>query len=64
MTDDRPVLKLVGQDGNAFFILGLAQKAARKAEWPEEKIQQMMDEARSGDYDNLLRTMATYFQVK
>jgi len=60
---EKPRLKLVGEDGNAFIILGLAQRAAKKAVWAPEKIKLVMDEASSGDYDNLLKTMTKYFDV-
>jgi hypothetical protein len=59
----KPELVLVGEDGNAFAILGAAQKAARRAGWPQEKITAMLDEAKSGDYDHLLQTMMEYFEV-
>lgn len=49
-------VELVGQDGNAFLILGKVQKAMRKAGIAEEEIKQYYDEATEGDYDNLLRT--------
>ncbi len=58
---ERPPLKLVGEDGNAFSILGRAKAAMRRAGWPADLQQQVMDEATSGDYDNLLRTMMDYF---
>jgi len=59
----KPKLKLVGEDGNAFSILGQARQAAKKAEWPKEKIDKMTEEATSGDYDNVLQTMLKYFEV-
>ena len=56
-------LELVGHDGNAFAILGQAQKALRRAKkldlWPEIRTKAM-----SGDYDNLLRVMMEYFDVE
>ena len=61
---EKPVLELVGQDGNAFFILGKALKAARQAGWSEEQVQQFQKEATSGNYDNLLQTCMKYFEVK
>lgn len=59
----KPNLSLVGQDGNAFAIMGRAQGAARKAGWSKEQIEFVMTKARSGDYDNLLRVMMEYFEV-
>lgn len=60
---ERPELKLIGQDGNAFMVLGLAQRAAKKAGWTKEEIEKFMDEARSGNYDHLLQTCTNYFNV-
>jgi hypothetical protein len=49
--------KLVGEDGNAFAILGRFKDAARKAKWPREEIDKVLKEAMSGDYDHLLQTI-------
>lgn len=59
----KPKLKLSGKDGNAFFIMGRADRVARKAGWSSEKIEKIMEEARSGDYDHLLQTMMKHFNV-
>jgi len=60
---EKPELELVGQDGNAFFILGRAKGAMRKAGWSKELQEEVMNEATSGDYDKLLQTMMKYFDV-
>lgn len=62
--ETKPILKLVGQDGNAFMILGLAQRAAKKAGWSKEEISEFMTKAQSGDYDHLLQTCIEYFEVE
>jgi hypothetical protein len=49
--------KMVGQDGNAWAIMGRFQAAARKAKWPQEEIKKVLDEAMAGDYDHLLITI-------
>jgi len=49
-------VKLVGQDGNAFFIIGRVSAALRKAGVPEDVRKQFSAEAKSGDYNNLLAT--------
>lgn len=54
------VCRLVGEDGNAFAILGRFQKAARDAGWSPEEIKKVMDEAMSDDYDNLLRVISSH----
>jgi hypothetical protein len=60
---DRPVLTLIGQDGNAFAILGKARRALRLAgrgdEWAD-----FVAEATSGDYDHLLATAMDWFEVQ
>jgi hypothetical protein len=62
MTDEtRPSLKMVGEDGNAFAILGRAHRAARKAGMPEEQWKAIQAEATAGDYDHLLQTMLKHF---
>ena len=60
---NKPKLKLVGQDGNAFAILGLAQREAKKSGWTKEKIEKFMSEAMSGDYSRLLVICTKYFDV-
>ena len=55
MTDPTPVpLKLVGEDGNAYAILGRFQREARRCGWSPEQIKTVIDDATSGDYDHLL----------
>ena len=56
----RPVVKLVGEDGNAYSILGRCQAAMRKVGWQREQISLFQKEAMSGDYDQLLRTVVKY----
>jgi len=58
------VVTLVGQDGNAFMVLGLCQRAARRAGWTQEQIDKVINEMANGDYDHLLRTAMKYFEVQ
>lgn len=60
---DKPKVKLIGQDGNAFVLLGICQRAARKAKWSEEKWQRVRNEMTSGDYNNLLAKVQEHFDV-
>jgi len=60
---EKPNLELSCSDGNAFAILGKAQRVAKKAGWDREKIDAVMHEATSGDYDHSLQTMMKYFEV-
>lgn len=53
---------LVGEDGNAFSIMGRVSKALRRAGYGDA-VKPYMDEAMSGDYDNLLRVTAQTVNV-
>ena len=59
----KPELKLIGRDGNVFFILGSAIKIGRKAGWSEEKIEEFRKDFMGGDYDHALQTCDKYFDV-
>ena len=56
-------LQLSGEDGNAFGILGRAQKALRRAGLHDEHWDKYHTEATSGDYNKLLATTMKYFDV-
>jgi hypothetical protein len=53
-------VKLTGQNGNAFMVLGLVSKALKKAGLPTDDF---MKDAMSGDYDHLLATACDYVVV-
>jgi len=55
-------VRLLGQDGNAFFILGKVSTALKKA-GHKDAAEKYMEEATSGDYDNLLRVTMQYVTV-
>ena len=59
----KPEVQLLGQDGNAFAIMGACQQAARRAGWDKEKIDSVLSEMMEGDYDHLLRTAMKHFEV-
>jgi len=54
---------LVGQDGNAFAILGAVSKAMRRGGVANDKVKEFMGEAMSGDYDHLLQTCMKWVNV-
>lgn len=56
-------VRLSGQDGNAFMLLGLCQRAATKAGLSKEEISAFFTEAQAGDYDHLLATCQQWFNV-
>jgi len=63
MEKQKPKVKLIGRDGNAFFILGTVRKALLK-EGMEKEAKEFMEKATSGDYDNLLRVVMDYVDVE
>lgn len=52
--------KMVGQDGNAFNLMGGFTQQARRDGWDKADIDLVINEAMSGNYDHLLTTLATY----
>lgn len=63
MSKEKPELRLIGEDGNVFFILGKAVREAKRAGWAEEKIKEFQEKAMSGDYNHALFTCMEYFDV-
>ena len=53
-------VRLVGEDGNAFTILGRCGAAMRKAGYPQAFIDTFVIEATAGNYDDLLSTVMRY----
>ncbi len=53
-------LDLVGHNGNAFAIMGVFQRQARKEGWTQEEIDMVLEEAKSGDYNHLLATIMNH----
>jgi len=56
-------VELIGQDGNAFAVLGAVTKALKRAGVSKEEQDEFMQEATSGDYDHLLRTVMRWVEV-
>ncbi len=53
-------VRLVGEDGNAFAIMGRVRQAMKRARVPRETIDAYTAEATSGDYYNLLKVTLEY----
>ena len=60
----KPTVGLVGEDGNAFSIMGRVKKALRRAGADQEYIDKYLGEATSGDYDHLLVVSMEYVDVE
>lgn len=59
----KPEIGLLGEDGNAFAILGAARKAMRRAGWTDAEIAEYTVEATAGGYDHLMQTTMAYCEV-
>lgn len=53
---------LIGQDGNAFSLIGYFTARANAAGWNNEEIVQVREEAMAGDYNHLLRVLMTHMK--
>jgi hypothetical protein len=62
MTKTNIRLKLVGEDGNAFAIMGRATRALKKA-GKDNLVDKYINEATSGDYNHLLATTSKWFKT-
>ncbi len=60
----KPTVKLIGQDGNAFSIMGNIKRALKRAGADKEYIDKYISEATSGDYDHLLTVSMKYVHVE
>ena len=60
----KPTVKLSGEDGNAFAIMGRVKQALRRAGADREYIDKYLSEATAGDYDNLLIVSMEYVDVE
>lgn len=56
-------VQLVGNNGNAFAILGAVVGALRRNSVPKDEIDMFLAEAKSGDYNHLLRTCQDWVEV-
>lgn len=57
-------LNLVGVNGNAFMIMGVFRKQAKRDGWKQEEIDLVLTEAKSGDYNHLLATIENHCEPK
>ena len=57
-------VRLIGEDGNAFMVLGKVRAALRRAGCGQEFIKAFTDEATGGDYNHLLATVMQVVEVE
>ena len=54
----KPEIDLLGPDGNAFFLLGTANKLGKQLDLEVDKI---LDDMKSSDYENLIGVFDKHF---
>jgi hypothetical protein len=52
------VIDLTGPEGNAFCLMGYAKKLSRQLDLDGNKV---VEEMKSGDYENLIKVFDSYF---
>ena len=57
----KQVIDLTGPDGNAFYLLGMAQKLSKQIGIDSERTDEILDEMKSSDYEHLIKTFDKYF---
>lgn len=57
-------VQLIGENGNAFNIIGKVRKEMKRNGVSNDEIDLFINEAMSGDYNNLLRTCMKYVNVE
>ena len=58
---DKIHVDLKGPEGNAFSLIGLAQRLAKQLHYQPDERGKLTAEMMSGDYDNLLEVLDSHF---
>ena len=56
-------VKLIGENGNVFNLMGIVVRHLKAHGVSKEEIEQFKDECRQADYDHALRTMMDWVNV-
>ena len=59
--NQKMVIDLDGSQGNAFVLLGTAQQILKNSRMDKDTTEMVLDEMKSGDYVNLIKTFDKYF---
>ena len=57
----RPQIDLAGPDGNAFVLMGMAQRWARQLEMTDKEIDAILVDMKSSSYEHLLEVLEKHF---
>jgi hypothetical protein len=55
------IIDLTGPDGNAFVLMGYAQRFGKQLGWDSGKCQDLVNEMMEGDYEHLLQVFDREF---
>ena len=61
LTTSEIVIDLTGPEGNAFVLLGYAQRFAKQLGYEEEEIDELVGSMQSGDYEHLIQVFDDHF---
>jgi hypothetical protein len=57
-------VKLIGENGNAFVLIGKVKNALLQAKVPRDEVLEFAKEAMAGDYDHVLQTIMAWVEVE
>ena len=60
----KPTVKLIGEDGNVFFVIGRTAKTLRKARQFKESSEFIDRAFKAGSYDAVLNLVMEYCEVE
>ena len=55
------VIDLTGPQGNAFFLLGMANDFAKQIGWSKEERDKLQEDMKASDYENLIQVFDKHF---
>ena len=60
-TSGKVEIDLTGPDGNAFMLLGIANRFAKQLNYTKEELNSLQEDMKSGDYENLINVFEEHF---
>lgn len=61
---EKPIVKLIGEDGNVFNIIGKVSKGLKRAGLKEQAEEFQTRAFKSGSYDEVLQLVMEYVEVE
>lgn len=55
------VIDLTGPQGNAYYLLGMADKLVKQIGWSENARQKLQEDMKASDYENLINIFDKHF---